>query len=133
MTAGEVPLTVQFAATANQEGVSYEWYVADFYLEWEEAQLSYTFEEPGTFEVLVAAFNEGLEVAVDVVSVTVAEPAPPEAPVEPEPPTAPVEPPTEPVDPPEAPVNPPEAPVPPTPPEAPELPADPPAASGQRS
>ena len=73
-TLGPAPLTAVFTADAR-ESASYAWFVNDRELARERANLTYTFDKPGVYEVTVAATNAVGETDTESVTVEVTEDA----------------------------------------------------------
>lgn len=71
-TTGGAPLTAEFVADAR-ESASYAWFVNDRELSREQANLTYTFDKPGVYEVTVAATNAVGETDTESVTVEVTE------------------------------------------------------------
>lgn len=71
-TSGFAPLTAKFTADAR-ESASYAWFVNDRELPRERANLTYTFDQPGVYEVTVAATNAVGETDTESVTVEVTE------------------------------------------------------------
>ena len=71
-TLGPAPLTAVFTAEAR-ESASYAWFVDDRELARERANLTYTFDKPGVYEVTVAATNAVGETDTESVTVEVLE------------------------------------------------------------
>ena len=69
-TTGPAPLTVEFAADA-QESATYAWYVNDRKLTREQRLLTHTFKEAGSYRVTVAATSAVGETDTDTVTVDV--------------------------------------------------------------
>ena len=69
-TSGSAPLTAEFIADAR-ESATYAWFVNDRELPRERANLTYTFDQPGVYEVTVAATNAVGETDTESVTVEV--------------------------------------------------------------